>query len=121
MYRPNQSCTIRLNTEYSLFGTPIEGRRKREKCAIVRLLIANEKSSVRADSSASRGNARELQSDSLFLFGPQTAVEIDSVVELLGDSFRVTSKQPRFDMRGRLDHFEVGCSYWSDNEPSSAS
>ncbi|EXX00878.1 hypothetical protein J888_1229 [Acinetobacter baumannii 44327_5] len=121
MFRPNQTCVVRSIAGYSVYGQPQEGKRKREKCAIVRYVIKNEKSSGRADSSATRGNAREQQADAIFLMSPNTTADIDSVIELHSHDFRVVSKEPRFAISGRLDHFEVGCSYWSDNESTTTS
>ncbi|EPK9726018.1 hypothetical protein PT339_000755 [Acinetobacter baumannii] len=55
------------------------------------------------------------------MMSPTTTADIDSVIELHSHDFRVVSKEPRFAISGRLDHFEVGCSYWSDNEPTTTS
>lgn len=114
MFRPNQDCVVRMQDGHDLYGMPKLGARKKERCAIVKLKVKNDKSSVRADSSASRGNARELEADVLLLLGPKTMAEHDAIIEIANNQYRVMSVNPRFSISGKLDHFEVGCTYWSE-------
>jgi hypothetical protein len=96
-----------------MYGIPIPGQRYREECAIIRLQVENEKSSVRADTSASRGNARELVAETKFLLTKNTVAAIDDVLIFENQSFLIASKFPRHDLQGVLDHFEVTCTFWS--------
>jgi len=114
VFRPNQKCVVRAQDGHDINGMPNYGKRKREKCAIVRLKIINDKSSVRADSSASRGNSRELEADAFILMAPDTTAEHDAIIELLNSRYRVMGMNPRFAISGRLDHYEVLCTYWSE-------
>lgn len=116
MFRPNQNCVIRKQGGHDIYGMPKPGAKKKERCAIVRLKIINDKSSVRADSSASRGNARELESSALILLQSNTIADIDSIIELRGDQYRIMSLNPQFAISGRLDHYEAECNYWSEIE-----
>lgn len=116
MFRPNLDCVVRQKGGTDVYGMPIHGARKKERCAIVKKVLRNDKTSVRADSSASRGNARELEADVLILVSPQTTAEIDAILDTVGDTFLVQSKHGRYDIRGRLDHYELGCTYYSDSE-----
>ncbi|UUZ75524.1 hypothetical protein LP414_27800 [Polaromonas sp. P1(28)-13] len=77
------------------------------------MVITNEKTSVRADSSASRGNAMELLADLKILMTAKTKVGIDDILELDGYQFRVMGREPRRDVTGRLDHIEVTANIWS--------
>lgn len=116
MFRPNLQCVVRQKSGNDVYGMPTYGSRKRERCAVVKKVLRNNKTSVRADSSASRGNARELEADVLVLVFPNTTAEIDAILDLAGDRFRVISKHGRYSLRGALDHYELGCTYFSDTE-----
>lgn len=114
MFRPNLNCRIQLASgKNDVHGQPIPGRYVGERCAIVKLLISNEKSSVRADSSASRGNALEEQATSVILLPITTKAMIDDIIEVANVKLRIMGKHPRFDVAGRLDHFEIHATYWS--------
>ncbi len=114
MFRPNLNCVIKKQGSYDQYGMPIVGQRVKERCAVVRLRNFNEKSSVRADSSASRGNAREMQASVLILLQANTQAEHDCVIELNKDQYRIMSMHARFNIAGKVDHYEVECTYWSE-------
>ncbi len=115
MFRPNQTCRIQLASgKTDLYGQPTPGRTITERCAVVKLLLTNEKSSVRADSSASRGNANEMQAVSVVLLAPTTRAAIDDILEIAGHKLRIMGYFPRFDVTGRLDHVQVEAHVWSN-------
>lgn len=114
MFRPNQVCYIRVASgRTDIYGQPLAAFKVREQCAVVRLITTNQPSSVRADSSASRGNAKELVSDSLILLGKATVANIDDLIDIGGSTLRIISKHPRFALNGSLDHYEITASVWS--------
>ena len=81
MFIPNLHCSITKQGVTDLYGQTTEGETIQSKCAIVKLIARNEKTSVRADSSASRGNAAEITSDARLLFSDSSDIEIgDKVV-----------------------------------------
>ena len=113
MFRANLHCRIQLASgKNDVHGQPIPGRFVPERCAIVKLVVINEKSSVRADSSASRGNARELESESTILLPAATQARIDDIIIVSGFQLRIMAMQPRYDVTGRLDHFETNAAMW---------
>jgi hypothetical protein len=115
MFRPNQGCVIfKASGKTDVYGMPLAGTRQAERCSIITLNVKNEKSAVRADTSASRGNARELEVDAKLLLTKTTVAAIDDVIEVAGTRLRIMSRFPRHDLQGRLDHFEVTCTYWSN-------
>lgn len=114
MFRPNQNCQIRkVGGKTDVYGMPIAGPLVPERLAIINLNLVAVKSSVRADSSASRGNANELEADAKFLLTKTTVAEIDDMIVYGGNEFRIVSKFPRHDLQGRLDHYEITCTFWS--------
>ncbi|MDR9847021.1 hypothetical protein [Herbaspirillum huttiense] len=78
----------------------------------MKLVVTNEKSSVRADSSASRGNAMENEATSVILLAPKTQARIDDIIEVAGSKLRIMGRQPRYDVTGRLDHIEINATMW---------
>jgi hypothetical protein len=113
MFRPNIRCVIQLASgKNDVRGQPIPGPNVPERCAVVKLVTKNEKSSVRADSSASRGNALELEADSVILLTTGTRAQIDDIIIIGGYKLRIMAKQPRFDVSGRLDHYEINAAMW---------
>ena len=114
MFRPNLTCTIvSASGRTDVYGQPITSTRFKERCAVVKLITKNQKTAVRADSSASRGSARETVADSLILLESSTHAEIDDLIEIAGQTLRVMSKHPRFSVAGNLDHYEITASHWS--------
>lgn len=114
MFRPNQNCQIQKSSgKTDVYGMPVPGRKVNERLAVIELNLMAVKSSVRADSSASRGNAQEMEVSSKFLLAKNTIADIDDILIYGGNSFRVVSIFPRHDLQGRLDHHEVTCTYWS--------
>jgi len=114
MFKPNVNCIISAASgETDLYGQPVPARRVRERCAVVKLNIVNVKSAVRADTSASRGSARELHADAVFLLTKTTCANIDDIIEVAGQVLKIKSKFPRFDVQGVLDHYEVDAVIWS--------
>lgn len=114
MFRPNQVCYITVASgRTDVYGQPLAATKVREQCAIVRLVTTNMKSAVRADSSASRGNAKELVGDSLILLTATTAANIDDLIDVGGAKLRILSKHPRYSVGGVLDHYEITASVWS--------
>jgi hypothetical protein len=114
MFRPNFNCQIQKTTgKTDVYGMPVPGRKYNERCSIIDLNVRNEKSAVRADTSASRGNAREFEANAKLLLTKNTAGEIDDMIIVNGAEFRIASKFPRHDLQGNLDHYEITCTYWS--------
>lgn len=115
MLYPNVACTITRMT--GLFNDYGEAKPEPYKvvetmCGLVKLLEQTEKSSVRADSSASRGFADEITTDARLLFLPTEDILVGDKVTVATIELRVTGKFPRFDVMGRHDHFQVDCMRW---------
>jgi hypothetical protein len=114
MFRPNQSCTIKVSSgKTDVYGQPLPATSYPERCAVVKLDIKSVKSSIRADSSASRGNAREVESDAVILLSKNTRANIDDIILVAGNTLRIMSKFPRFSVSGVLDHHEITATIWS--------
>jgi hypothetical protein len=81
-------------------------------CSIVHLTTKAIKTPVRADSSATRGNAEEEVSVSKILFPTTVTIGYDDKFEIGGVALRVIGVEQRRDVLGNLDHFEVDFGFW---------
>ena len=114
MFRPNQTCLVQVDAGTTdVYGMPQGVTNVQEYCTVVKMNIRSEKSAVRADTSASRGNAMEIQTDAELLLTTATAASIDDIITVYGERLRVKAKWPRYDLQGRLDHYQITCSFWS--------
>jgi hypothetical protein len=112
---PNQDCLVsKANEETDEFGQPTFAAPVEERCAIVKLDLAREKTSVRVDSSGSRGNAQEFTANARILFTRDSIIAVGDKVEILGNVLRALSKFPRHDIGGSLDHYQVDLEIWQD-------
>lgn len=115
MFKPNIVCKIyRSSGQTDVYGQPKPSTIVMERCSIIDLNMKSLKTTVRADSSASRGAASEEILDALLLMTKTTKAQIEDVVEVAGVKIRITKKFPRHDIGGKLNHYEVGGMIWSE-------
>lgn len=81
-------------------------------CAVIKMIGKSSKTSVRTDSSASRGAAREETADAVLLFNSTSVININDLVHVYGRTLRVIGVFPRYRVIGRIDHFQVECEIW---------
>lgn len=86
-----------------LFSAPVK-----TPCAVVHLQAINVKSPIRADSSASRGNADEMTEMATILFPRSIKLNIGDKFSIQGLSLEISKIEPRLSVLGSLDHYEVG-------------
>lgn len=114
LFRPNTTCVLIKNSGYNMYGEPIREERITEKCALLNAGLSMKKSSVRADSSASRGNALETTADYWLILMPDTKAELDDLIEIHGVQVKINQLIPRYSLRGQHDHTEALCSMWNE-------
>lgn len=113
MFRPNVRCVVtRLEAKYTLYGEQKEERSWPAKCGVVKLRLIDQQTTVRADSSASRGFAEEDAVEARLMFLPAADVAEGDVIEVAGRKVKVTIIHPRFSITGALSHKEVDCTAW---------
>lgn len=103
----NVPCTLKTRTGSDVYGQATYGAVKKTVCAVIKFEIKRQHSTVRADSSGTRGHADETVAQIKVLMPKTTVVELDDILTLRGFNSRVLSITERFDVMGRLDHFEV--------------
>jgi hypothetical protein len=88
------------------------GKSLNAKCGVVKIQARSDPTTVRADSSASRGYAEEGTVDARLLFPPNVALKKGDRVDVLGMSIRVIEVMPRVNLAGKLDHNQVDGVVW---------
>lgn len=107
MFRPNVYCEIQRRSGVNGYGKPAFSAPERVMCGIVRLERESLKTSVRADSSATRGSAKEAVATARILFLREVRLSEGDVVEVMGIKLTVQSVWPRHHVNGRFDHWQV--------------
>lgn len=112
MLIPNTTAVLTPGAGVNKYGEPSWGTPRTVRCAVVRLDTTSEKTSVRTDSSASRGNADEVTTMSKILIMPEGAPSIGDRLVIAGLTFRIMNRHLRYDVNARLDHYECDLEIW---------
>lgn len=112
MYRPNTTGMLSRADAKNEFAERSYSDPVEVACAVVFLKTMIVKTTVRSDSSATRGNAEELTAQAKVLFSPSTDVKMNDKFEKDGVALRVVGVQPRRAVTGKLDHIEVDMEAW---------
>jgi hypothetical protein len=111
-FQPNQSCQVRKTQTKNVFGEEQLGDPIDSMCSVVKLDITIARTSVRADTSATRGAAREYIGEATLLFTPDSNVALDDQIDVLGYKLRVVTVFPRSDLQGNPHHLQVQAGIW---------
>lgn len=112
LFLPNLDCTIVHSTGHDVYGQVLVGASYPERCAIIELKSVAVKTPVRADSSASRGAAEELQIKAEILLTASTVAKMEDLILINGLSLRIDSMFPRHSIEGVLDHYQITAIEW---------
>lgn len=113
VFIPNLNCVIRKKGKPDIYGQVRAGASHPERCSIVKMRHESGETTVRADSGASRAHAEEFVLTNRILVASRTVAAIDDQLEVAGFKIRIKSMQPRFDVTGALDHYEVEGEVWA--------
>ncbi|WP_374335523.1 hypothetical protein [Methyloversatilis sp.] len=101
-------CKIRSKSETNLYGQASWGLYRASKCSVIKLKTSVGNTTVRADSSGTRGHADERILDAVLLFLPSDMVRMGDEVTVGGIVGEVISIEGIFDIYGKIDHYRVG-------------
>lgn len=108
MFLPNTRADLyRRSTESNNFGKHEYSTRKSVPCSVIYLNVASKKSSVRADTSGSRGQADQMEGDARFCFPLYVALQIGDAVFKDDTWLEIIEIEPRRNVLGQLDHNQV--------------
>lgn len=78
-----------------------------ERIMVIKMRTRRMRTTVRVDSGASRGAGDEIRADVVLVAKPQTSMDFDDKIEIAGQTFVVTGKIARYDVDGKLNHWQV--------------
>ena len=113
MFIPNRNGLLSRQIARNAYGEPTFAAAQSVACGVVRLERVDQKTSVRSDSSASRGNANEYVANAVVLFPAAVEPKVGDKFEIEGLMLRITTRHPRIAVSGRLDHYECGLEAWA--------
>lgn len=107
MFIPNRTCQLRRRKKTTdIYGQYSYSPKETIRFALVRFDTKSEDSTVRADSSATRGNVKELHASGRILVDKKVIPHIGDLVFFDGKVFRIKEVEPRYNVLGMLDHYE---------------
>lgn len=108
MFFPNTRADLyRRTKKVNNFGRAVYEPRKSVPCAVVHMNVSAQKSSVRADTSASRGQAEQMQGDARILVPIYVDVKEGDVFQKDHIWIEVIEVEPRRNVLGQLDHYQI--------------
>lgn len=113
MFRPNRKCEVSVLGASDKYGKRNYSDWKWVPFAQVKMVDRADKTSVRTDSSATRGSAHEILADTRFLFLPNVELTPGDRVRVGKQMYTVVSVFPRYSVTGVHDHWQVDCNiFW---------
>jgi hypothetical protein len=109
---PTLTIQVSRVTGTDLHSQPILKTLPPIRVAPVKLRFTNQHTTVRTDSSGSHGHADETAANVVLLALPNANIELEDVLTVVGHTVKVTMKEPRFDIGGKLDHYQLECVAW---------
>jgi len=110
MFRPNQTCDWHRSAGRNKYGEESYADPVKIGFSPVRLTRRLEKTSVRADSSASRGQSDQTTVEALILVEKRAGarMSMEDVLVINGNTYTIKSIEKRTNVWGLLDHWEIG-------------
>jgi hypothetical protein len=114
MIFPSVPCKIiSLSTDIDDYGQLVFSSPIDALCSVVKLSVSSQKTSIRTDSSGSRGHAKEIQAAARLLFKPFVKLKPDDRVEINGIYLRVIEINTRYQTFFSIpDHLQVDLDIW---------
>lgn len=107
MFVANRTAILRRKTtQYDAYGQALYEDPISIRFALVRFDTKVEDTTVRADSSATRGNVKEYVATGRILVEKRHKPNYGDLIAFDGKVFRVKEREPRYSVLGKLDHYE---------------
>ena len=115
MFIANRTCQIRRKSKsFDAYGQPSYGQKENIRFALVRFDTKTEDSTVRADSSATRGNIKEFHASGRVLIDKRHIPVHGDILIVDNKVFRIKEVEPRYNVQGQLDHYECDLEKFED-------
>lgn len=114
MINANATCSIEHIAGRDVYGQPKFQAPTTERCCILSLENRIAHTTVRADSSASRGHGDEPGSRAKLMLQPNTIARPGDRLTVRGITIKVISLDPKLDaVTGKVDHYEAAGESWA--------
>jgi hypothetical protein len=108
MFVPNGKCQIRRKLPgLNKYGEPLYGNKQTIPFSQVRFDTMTSPSTVRADASATRGTSEEFHASGRLLVPASVAPTWGDLFIVHGKVVRCKQLEPRYNVLGQLDHFQI--------------
>ncbi|MBA8881725.1 hypothetical protein [Phyllobacterium myrsinacearum] len=107
MYRPNQTVKWSKRIGRDVYNRTSFAKAIDIGCAIVTLQRSSQQTTVRADSSGSRGAADEVVAKTKILVGATARISRGDLFLINDENYTVINLHPRFTVHGKHDHTEI--------------
>jgi hypothetical protein len=115
MFIPNRIAYIRRKSlSADMYGQYIYGEKEAVHYGLVRFDTKIEDSTVRADSSATRGNIKEFHASGRVLLHKKHNPNFGDLLVVENKVFEVKGVEPRFNVLGKLDHWQCDLEKYED-------
>lgn len=115
MFIPNRIAYLRRKSKNAdMYGQYSYGQKEAVHYALVRYDTSIQDSTVRADSSATRGNIKEFHASGRILMHKMHNPTYGDVVVVEKRVFVIKEVEPRFNVLGILDHWECDLEKFED-------
>ena len=114
MFIPNNRGVLKRFVSNNGYGEPKFAAGVTVSCGVVHLNKKIVKTSIRVDSSASRGASEEFVSVSKILFRSNVIVKPEDQFEIAGFILKASTIENRYSVPGKLDHFEIDFVQWEN-------
>lgn len=106
----------RKSTQTDLYGQYSYADEETIKFALVRFDTKTEDSTVRADSSATRGNIKEYVASGRILVPVNVNPNWGDLIIIIDKTFRIKECEPRYHVLGHQDHWELDLEKYDENQ-----
>lgn len=100
-------CVITNRIGDDLYGAPVFGMGRNAKCAVLKLSKLRQSTTVRTDSSGTRGHADEEIDDAHLLLLAGEKININDSIHVGGFKILVSSIRVRYNIYEKIDHLEI--------------
>ena len=113
MILPTLTITVEKSNGHDVYGQPAFAPGRKAKVCPIKLKFSTQHTTVRTDSSGTHGAADEAVADVVLLALPAAQIGEGDRLVINGHKVKVTAVHPRYEVGGRLDHYQLDCIAWT--------
>lgn len=111
-FRPSQKATLRRSIGYDELGKHAFASPKVIRLSVIRLESDVNPTSIRTDKSGTKSRAEEKLHVGRVMIAANEVFKVGDQLDLHDIRWEIDSIHPRFDINGRLHHYQVDLQAW---------